>query len=379
MIFRRGYAAERGSTVNELFQQLVAEFGLKGRFVGYVALKNGNINETYVVKTAYGGGEREYLFQSINTNVFRRPEDLIANAVAVTEYMRSHCTESEYLHDKRRYVRFYTAGNGSNCFYDSSGRCWRVSTFIYDAVTYDTAVGRELFFTGKAFGSFQARLDGFPADRLHITIPDFHNTAKRISDLERAAKADILGRADECRDMIDYILSHSDDADLLGRLHRNGALPTRVTHNDTKCNNVMFDKTTGEPIAVIDLDTVMPGLMGHDFGDAVRFAASSASEDCEDIKNVYLDMSKFTSFAEGFLPEVSHMITENEHDTLADSVYVITLELASRFLTDYLSGDTYFITKKPRHNFHRAACQVTLAKSIHDALPAMRKIVNDIE
>lgn len=364
--------------MNELFKQLIAEFGLKGRFVDFTALKNGNINETYVVKTAVADGEREYLFQSINTNVFKKPEDLITNAVAVTDYMRDAAAKKGYAHDKRGDVRFYKAKNGKSCFYDTDGRCWRVSTFIYGAVTYDTAVGRELFYTGKAFGQFQAKLDGFPADRLNITIPDFHNTKKRIDDLFAAADADVCGRACECGDMLDYIAGNAYDADILGRMHRLGVLPTRVTHNDTKCNNVMFDKTTGEPIAVIDLDTVMPGLMGHDFGDAVRFAASSTCEDCEDIDEVRLDMTKFGDFARGFLPEVSHIITRPELDTLADSVYVITLELASRFLTDYISGDTYFITKKPRHNYYRAACQVALAKDIRSKLQKMRLEVQNI-
>ncbi len=364
--------------MNELFKQLIAEFGLKGRFVDYIALKNGNINETYVVRTAVADGEREYLFQSINTNVFKKPEDLISNAVAVTDYMRGTAAKKGYIHDKRGDVKFYKAKNGKSCFYDDNGRCWRVSTFIYGAVTYDTAVGKELFYTGKAFGRFQSRLDGFPAEKLYITIPDFHNTKKRIDDLFDAASADVCGRACECLDMLEYIKDHAYDADLLGRLQHKGALPMRVTHNDTKCNNVMFDKMTGEPIAVIDLDTVMPGLMGHDFGDAVRFAASTVPEDYEDISAVSLDMSKFCDFACGFLPEVADIITKPELDTLADSVYIITLELAARFLTDYLSGDTYFITKKPRHNYYRAACQVALAKDVGAKLQKMRLDVQNI-
>lgn len=364
--------------MKELFEQLIAEFGLKGRLADYTALKNGNINETYVVKTEAPDGERQYLFQSINTNVFKQPEDLISNAVAVTEYMRSHREQSTQKCDKRQYVRFYAARDGKNSFYDACGRCWRVSTYVYDAVTYDTAEGRELFFTGKAFGRFQARLDGFPADRLHITIPDFHNTTKRIKDLERAMKDDVCGRACECKEMYDYIIMHSDEAALLDRMHSSGVLPSRVTHNDTKCNNVMFDRTTGEPVAVIDLDTVMPGLMGHDFGDAVRFAASSAPEDCEDLQRVSLDMTKFRSFADGFLPEVAHMITEPELDTLADAVFIITIELAARFLTDYLSGDTYFKTTKHRHNYYRALCQITLAKDIKAKMPKMRHEVKEI-
>ena len=218
-------------------------------------------------------------------------------------------------------------------------------------------------------------LADFPAEKLAVTIPDFHNTPKRFADLERAAGVDVCGRLDSVRNLYDDLLSVRDRVDLFHRLHEAGKLPLRVVHNDTKCNNVMFDRTTLEPLAVIDLDTVMPGFVAHDFGDAVRFACNTAPEDAEDLSAVSLDLAAYTRFAEGFLPEVRGILTEEELNTLPEGVLLITWELAARFLKDDLEGDVYFKCRKERHNRLRAACQLALVKDISHKLPKMRQIL----
>lgn len=359
-----------------VFGELIEKFQLKGCFKRFAAVAAGNINDTYVLETVLTNGEtRHYTVQKINHFVFADPEAVARNAFAVTAHIEGKLRERGETDIRRKVLHYYRTEEGKFFHRFSDGSYWRVFSYVYNAVNTGTGDERILRGTGTAFGRFQRMLADFPAEQLAVTIPDFHNTPKRFADLERAAGEDVCGRLADVRELYDDLLSVRERVDLLHRLHGEGKLPLRVVHNDTKCNNVMFDRTTLHPLAVIDLDTVMPGFVAHDFGDAVRFACNTAPEDAEDLSAVSLDLEAYTRFAEGFLPEVRGILTEEELCTLPDGVLLITWELAARFLKDDLEGDVYFKCRKTRHNRVRAACQLKLAKDISCKLPEMRQIL----
>jgi len=228
-----------------------------------------------------------------------------------------------------------------------------------------------------AFGDFQMMLSDFDASELHETIPDFHNTAKRYEQLEEAVAADPVERVREVQQELQWLESVKEQACRLTKLQAEGVLPLRVTHNDTKINNVLFDKETDEALVVIDLDTVMPGLVGHDFGDAVRFAANLVEEDSPEAEKAGVNMEIFRAFAEGFLSKTAKSLSQPEIDTLALSCFALTCELATRFLTDYIAGDVYFKTCYDEHNLVRARCQIALAKDMLKKLPQMEQIIQE--
>ena len=229
---------------------------------------------------------------------------------------------------------------------------------------------------GRAFGEFQAQLLDIDIDQLVETIPNFHNTRKRYDSLDEAIRLDAVGRLKEVQPEIDYLMKSRDAACLLTDMGNAGSLPRRVTHNDTKINNVLFDRDTNDSLVVIDLDTVMPGLMGHDFGDAVRFAANFVAEDSKEYDKVGIDLAVFTAFAQGFLEKLGTAMTQNELDTLAQSCFCLTAELAVRFLDDYLRGDLYFKTSYPAHNLVRARNQIALCRSMEAHMDEMNAIVH---
>ena len=367
------------SSAPALFGELIEKFQLKGCFKRFAAVAAGNINDTYVLETLLPNGEtRRYTVQKINHFVFADPEAVANNAFAVTAHIEKKLRERNTPDLRRKVLRYYRTEEGKFFHRTADGSYWRVFSYVYDALNTGNADERILRGTGTAFGRFQSMLADFPAEKLAVTIPDFHNTPRRFADLERAAEKDVCGRLAEVRELYDRLLSVRDRVDLFHRLHGEGKLPLRVVHNDTKCNNVMFDLATLEPLAVIDLDTVMPGFVAHDFGDAVRFACNTAPEDAEDLSAVSLDLKAFTHFAEGFLPEVRGILTEEELSTLPEGVLLITWELAARFLKDDLEGDVYFKCRKERHNRIRAACQLELADDISRKLPEMRQILRRV-
>ena len=354
-----------------LFRLICEEFKLKGEYVGYDIIKAGNINDTYVITTIIGECKKKYIIQRINTAVFKEPKQIASNVQLVTSHIEKKLIEQGDKEVKRKVVRIYKNKKGG-CFYISeNGDYWRVLSYVYNSVNYSQATNSVLKAAGEAFGTFQRLLQDFPAEKLYTTIPDFHNTEKRFAALNEAAQRDPYGRKQEVLAELEYLLSREEYASRFRVLHEMGEMPYRVTHNDTKCNNVMFDLNTDAPLAVIDLDTVMPGFVAHDFGDAVRFAANTAEEDEEDLSKVSLDLNKYECFACGFIPQVFDMVTKTELESLPDGVIIMALELAARFLTDYLNGDTYFKCKKPKHNLLRAKCQIALAKDIEAKLPEM--------
>lgn len=345
-------------------------FRIYDEFLGYETIQMGNVNRTYKVNFRLeDGSPKSFLVQNVNTYAFRNPIALMDNIDHVTEHIRGRKPGQVALHfhhtaDRKTYVI-----DGDNF--------WRMTNYIR-SVTYNTVKDPVILRNaGQAFGEFQMQLADFDITKLYETIPNFHNTRKRYETFLASVQENKAGRAAEVQAEIDYLLSVQDLACRLTDLQKEGKLPLRVTHNDTKINNVLFHPDDNSAMVVIDLDTVMPGLIGHDFGDAIRFAANFVEEDCPEPEKAGVDLEVFRAFAEGFLSQTANTLTEVEVDTLALSCFVLTAELATRFLADYLDGDLYFNTKYPGHNLVRARCQIALAKDMLKKMPEMEKIVRE--
>ncbi len=362
-----------------LFRSLIAAFGLKGELEDYRVTKVGNINDTYFIGTRDEKGKRrDYTLQRLNHKVFQNPYHVAENAFAVTTHMEKKLSAMGEREIRRRVLHIYRTAEGDFFYRDANGSYWRALSYVYDSRCVNTADDEILYGTGCAFGEFQRDLSDFPVEKLHCTIPDFHNTPKRFEALRESALRDVCGRREEVEQELEYLFSKERYISLLEDLHGEGRLPLRVVHNDTKCNNVLFDACTRAPLAVVDLDTVMPGYMAHDFGDAVRFACNTAEEDAEDLSMVSLSLSGFRCLAKGFVRPLLDIMTETEFATLPDGVLIITLELAARFLKDYLDGDLYFKCRKNRHNLLRARCQIALAQDMEEKMGEMRQILSSL-
>ncbi len=365
-----------------ILKTLIKEFKLKGELVAVKTLVSGNINDTHIIYTEINGEKRQYVVQRINHFVFPNPDKVAENICKVTDHIEKKLIELGKDDIRRRVVKYYRKTDGSYYHITDDGNYWRVMSCIYNATSIDFADIPRLKETGLAFGDFQKYLLDFPAETLYESIPDFHNTKKRYADLKKAAEENKENRLDEVKEEYEYLLSMEKEACVLCELNEKGELVSRVVHNDTKCNNVMFDRESGKHLAVIDLDTVMCGLAAYDFGDAVRFAANPGGEDNDDLSKIYLDLDYYTAFTEGFVSRLKGEMTEKELVTLPDGVLAITLELAARFLTDYLNGDKYFKCKMPKHNLIRTRAQIALAKDVFVKMPELRRrlasIVDDI-
>ena len=356
--------------------EVCRHFRIPGEYQFCEEIKVGNVNKTY--KVTFEGEEsqnpvnmrmKSYIVQSVNTFAFKNPVQVMENIDKVTEYIRAKDPGRKALH-------FHHTADRKTYVLDKSG-FWRLFNFI-PSVTYSATDNLQVIRNaGLAFGDFQMQLSDFDASQLHETIPDFHNTIKRYEQMEEQIAIDPVDRVKEVRAEIDWLESVKEQACKLTQLQLDGVLPLRVTHNDTKINNVLFDKDTDEALVVIDLDTVMPGLVGHDFGDAIRFAANFAEEDCPEAEKAGVNMEVFRAFAEGFLSKTAKSLTQPELDTLALSCLTLTVELATRFLADYILGDPYFHTKSPDHNLIRTRCQIALAKDMQKKMAEMERIVAD--
>ena len=354
--------------MNKKLEEVCRLFRIEGTYVGHETIQVGNVNKTYECKFILPEGQpKSFLVQNVNTYAFRHPVELMDNIDKVTEHIRAKKPGQVALHfhhtaDRKTYVI-----DGKNF--------WRMTNYI-PSMTYDTAENMDLIRNaGKAFGEFQMQLADFKPEDLFETIPDFHNTRARYEKLIESVKADPVGRVAEVREELEWLMSVQDRACTLTDMLAEGKLPLRVTHNDTKINNVLFSRDGYEPLVVIDLDTVMPGLVGHDFGDAIRFAANFVREDSREYDKAGVNLEVFRAFAEGFLDMTAKTLDENEIATLALSCFVLTTELATRFLADYIDGDLYFKTFSPDHNLVRTRCQIALAKDMLKKLPEMEKIV----
>ena len=353
-------------------------FHISGTLTKVQEIEIGHINRTYRVffMTENEEGthiEESYLFQWMNTYVFKKPEQLMENIEKVTAFIREHYPEKICL-------RFLYAGEGNERknFLIRDGEFWRVCVYIPSVSLNNGADLEVIRRAGEAFGDFQRMLSGFDASLLYETIPNFHNTLNRYRNLTDAAEKDLCGRKKDIEEELAWLLSVKDQACLLAQLQQQGKLPLRVTHNDTKINNVLFDEETMVPLAVIDLDTVMPGYIGADFGDAVRSSANLANEDCRELEKVRIDLEIYRAFAEGFLSKTAGTLTELETETLADACFSMTVENAVRFLEDHLRGDVYFRVRDALQNLDRARCQIRLAQEMQKNMDEMHEIVRSI-
>ena len=357
--------------INQKLEQICRLFRIEGTYVGHEMIQVGNVNKTYECKFILPDGRpKSFLVQNVNTYAFRHPVELMENIDKVTEHIRAKKPGQVALHfhhtaDRKTYVE-----DGRNF--------WRMTNYI-QSVTHDAATNLSLIRNaGIAFGEFQMQLADFEPDDLFETIPDFHNTRARYEKLWASVQADPVGRVAEVREELEWLRFVQDQACTLTDMLNAGELPLRVTHNDTKINNVLFEKGGDKPLVVIDLDTVMPGLVGHDFGDAIRFAANYVREDCPEYEKAGVNLEVFRAFAEGFLSMTAKTLTSAELRTLALSCFVLTVELSTRFLADYIDGDLYFKVNAPDHNLVRTRCQIALAKDMQKKMPQMEEIIRQI-
>ena len=349
----------------------VRQFDIGGEFIEAHPYGSGHINDTYRVIFRSGDEPTPYILQRINHNIFKKPDKLMDNIQRVTAHLATRVANEPDA--PRRSLRLVPTREGRAWHVDADGDHWRLYNFIARASTYDAVESTEQAFqAAKAFGRFQQLLASLPAPRLHETIADFHNTPKRFEALLRAIAADSAGRVSSARPEITFALAHESIVNVL--LDAN--LPDRVTHNDTKLNNVMLDDATGEGICVIDLDTVMPGLALYDFGDMVRTATSPAREDEQDLSKVTMQFEMFEALVRGYLCSAGGFLTAAEKMLLPFSGKLITFEIGVRFLTDYLAGDTYFKVHREGHNLDRCRTQFRLVESIEQQEERMERLVD---
>lgn len=331
---------------------------------------NGHINDTYLCETS-----PRFILQKINTVVFKNPDHVMENIYNVTRHVREKIKLAGGNPD-RETLNVIPTRNNEIYYKHEDGACFRMYKFVENSVSYDMA-DRPVILTyaGEAFGRFQKMLSDFPAEKLHETIIDFHNTPVRVNQLSQAMEQNLSGRRDLVRDEIDFAMKYGKYASAITDAMKTGEVKLRVTHNDTKLNNVLFDDKTDKGVCVIDLDTVMPGSVLYDFGDALRFGASSCAEDETDMEKIWFDLEKFEAFAKGFLSEVGECLTQKEIELLPLSALLMTYECGIRFLADHINGDTYFKVHRENHNLDRARNQFKLVFDIESKLEKMSEIV----
>jgi thiamine kinase-like enzyme len=351
-------------------------FNLPGEFEGYKQFDNGHINKTYLVKLKESDTvKKNYIVQAINGYVFKNPAIIMRNIKEVTSHIKNKII-MEGGDTAREIINFLFTDDGKNYYLDENNNFWRVYPFIERSITFEKVENEKMLYNaGYAFGKFQRMLSDFPMEKLEDTIPDFHNTKKRLDYFFNMVEADPENRVKDLKDEIEFFQKRRDIASKLINMQENGELPLRVTHNDTKYNNILMDIDTYEALCVIDLDTVMPGLSVYDFGDAIRFAASTAAEDETDLSKVTINMNYYEAFTKGFIGASKGFFTENEINNMAWGAVIITLELASRFLADHINGDKYFRIHRPNHNLDRARNQMKLVLSMEENFKQMCDIV----
>jgi aminoglycoside phosphotransferase (APT) family kinase protein len=349
---------------------VVPHFEIRGEFSSGTPYGNGHINDSYCVTFNLAGTPSRYMVQRINHNIFKNPVALMENIERVTTHLAEQVTGE--VDRERRVLTLISARNGRSWYVDPEGNYWRAYRFIEKARSYDSVTSPEQAFqAAKAFGRFQQLLASLPAPRLHDTIPDFHHTPRRFAALEQAIAEDVANRAIQAKREIDFAFTHQS----MTRVLLDADLPERVTHNDTKFNNVLLDDTTGEGVCVIDLDTVMPGLALYDFGDMVRTTTSPAAEDERDLSMVSMEFPMFEALLRGYLASTETFLTKSEKAQLMFSGKLITFEIGIRFLTDYLAGDTYFKVHRDGQNLDRCRTQFKLVQSIENQEDKMHRLV----
>ena len=354
----------------EILLEAAGAFDTQGEIVSCEPYGSGHINDTFRLVC-----KRPYILQRMNTEIFKNPQALMENIEGVTSYLRRSVMERGGDPDREALTLVRTR-DGKSFYVDSQGGYWRAYLFIENATGYDQVKDANDFYqSGYSFGRFQGLLAGYPADKLWETIPDFHNTPKRFETFKKAVEADICGRAGSVQAEIAFVMDRAERMGTAQAMLAKGELPLRVTHNDTKLNNILIDDATGRGLCVIDLDTVMPGLSIFDYGDSIRFGANTAAEDEPDASKASLSLPLFEAYTKGFLEGCGKDLTENEIRMLPWGAYLMTLECGTRFLTDYLQGDTYFHITRENHNLDRCRTQFGLAADMEKKWGQMEDIV----
>ena len=353
-------------------EKVVAAFEVEGNVKEYIPFGNGHINDTRLVTMDNGV---QYVLQRINKNVFKRPDLLMENYVGVTKFIRKKIEEmgGDPL---REVLNAIPTKDGKPFTIDEEGQYWRLLVYVTDSIGYDKVERPEQFYdSAVSFGDFQYMLRDYPAETLHETIVNFHNTPDRYRQLMEAIEGDAKGRLAEVTAEVEFAKARREFANTLENAHKEGRLPLRVTHNDTKLNNILFDINTGKTLCVVDLDTIMPGYSVNDFGDSIRFGATTALEDETDLSKVNFDISLYELYVKGFIEGAKGGLTEGELEMLPIGAIMMTFECGMRFLADYLNGDTYFRVHRPTHNLDRCRNQFKLVSDMESRLDEMKAIV----
>lgn len=361
--------------MKNMTRAIIEAFAVEGEITVAQNYGNGHINDTKYIVIDNGVKKTEYILQKINKNVFKKPDELMDNYVAVTEFLRKIIIENGGDPD-RETLNAIKAKDGKNFVIDENGDYWRLILFVKDSMSFDLVERPEQFYdSAVAFGNFQYLLRNYPADTLHETIVNFHNTPDRYRQLMDAIERDTVGRAASVKDEIEFAKAHKDFTEILENAHKEGRLPLKVTHNDTKLNNILFDRASGKPLCIIDLDTIMPGYSVNDFGDSIRFGATTALEDETDLSKVNFDIELYELYVKGFIEGAKGGLTEGELELLPIGAIMMTLECGMRFLADHLNGDTYFRISRENHNLDRARNQFKLVSDMEARLDEMKAIV----
>lgn len=364
--------------MDERIATIIAQFELPEGEAEAAPYGNGHINDTMRVTVKADGGVRHYILQRVNSYVFPRPKEVIENIEKVTAYLRG-IIEQEGGDPLRETLTLVKTRDGKHYTIAPDGELWRMYLYIEGTKSVELPDTEELFaLSGRAFGRFQQQLGGFDAAQLHETIVDFHNTPARYQQLEDAIARDEAGRLSQVQDEVAFCRQYEREVNVLLDALKAGEIPLRVTHNDTKLNNVLLDEKTGKGVCVIDLDTVMPGLAAYDFGDSIRSGASTAMEDERDLEKVQFSLPMFKAFAEGFLAEAGSALNAREKALLPMGAKMMTLECGMRFLADHLNGDKYFKVHRENHNLDRARTQFTLVRRMEALWDEMEEIIREI-
>ena len=358
--------------INREIKNITSAFVLEDNLTECVPYGSGHINDTY--RLTYGTG-KHYILQKMNRSIFTKPVELMENVSGVTAWLKKKIQENGG-DVERETLNLVMTKDGLPYYVDEDGEYWRVYLFIENATCYDMVKDEEDFYqSAVAFGHFQRLLADYPAETLHETIVNFHNTVDRLDKFKTAVEKDICHRAADVEKEIQFVLDRTELAHVLCDMQDQGKLPLRVTHNDTKLNNILFDKDTDQGLCIIDLDTIMPGLACNDFGDSIRFGASTAEEDEKDLDKVHFDINLYEIYVKGYLEMAKDVLTPAEIESLPWGARLMTLECGMRFLADFLQGDVYFKTSYPEHNLVRARTQFRLVKEMEEQFENMHEIL----
>jgi Ser/Thr protein kinase RdoA (MazF antagonist) len=363
--------------MNQELKKIFDSFITEGTFLNADSFGSGHIHETFLVRTAEPDKDN-YILQKINNTIFRNIPELQENVERVTDHIRKKLSSIPGSDIKRECLQMMQAKDGKSWHTDDLGNFWRVFVFISNHRSYDIVDSpSKAFEGGKAIGRFQALLADLPGKPLHETIPSFHDIENRIDRFIDTLKKDPAGRVRETIRETEFMIKRADEMSIIQKLGREGKIPVRITHNDTKFNNILFDEND-KSLCIIDLDTVMPGYFHSDFGDAIRTGANIAAEDEKDLSKIKMDIDLFGAYAEGYLSETRNILNAVEKEHLAFAPLLMTYEQAVRFHTDYIDGDTYYKIHHKHHNLQRTRAQIRLVESMEEQFEEMREIINKL-